>query len=213
MANSNYRRRSNRISNLESLEERRVLATLAGTVFEDVSDNQVLDDSDPRISGVVIFLDDNNNGVLDQRGFGIDPDEFSEGQVLNRARQTVFPSGTGVDNVPSFQVLSAEDVARASTGQRVFGSADSSDWVNGQRLRFDFTLPVDSASIDVIGSSGLTNANVRFEAFGEDGTLIDSFSRNGIAAGEVRQLEIVRPGAVQDISYVVAYVSLSLIHI
>ncbi len=207
MANSNYRRRSNRISNLESLEERRVLATLAGTVFEDVSDNQVLDDSDPRISGVVIFLDDNNNGVLDQRGFGIDPDEFSEGQVLNRARQTVFPSGTGVDNVPSFQVLSAEDVARASTGQRVFGSADSSDWVNGQRLRFDFTLPVDSASIDVIGSSGLTNANVRFEAFGEDGTLIDSVSRNGIAAGEARQLEIVRPGAVKDVSYVVAYVS------
>jgi len=206
VANSNYRRRPSRISTLESLEDRRVLATLSGTVYEDVSDNNVLDDFDSRIGGVVIFIDDNNDGVLDQRGFGMDPDEFEDGQVLNRARQTLFPSGTGVDNVASFQVLSVDSVARASTGQRVFGYDDTSDWVNGKRLRFDFTLPVDSASIDVIGASGLSAANVRFDAYNEEGLLIESASQNRILAGEAWQLEISRPGAVKDISHVVAYV-------
>lgn len=204
MANSKNRRPF-RISMPESLESRRLLTTVVGTVYEDLNGDTFVDPAEPRIPGAIVYIDANNNGLLDQRGFGIDPDEFSSNQVLNNVRQTVFPSATGNDNVPAFRVIARDEISRASTGQRVFGLEDTSDWGNGRRLRFDFTLPVDSVSLDVVGTSGISNPNVRLDAFNASGRLIDSTSINSLANGAFDELSLVRPQ--KDITSVVAYVT------
>ena len=206
MANSKNRRHRNHcISAPESLEARRVLATVAGTVFDDLNNDAVRDAGDPPIAGVVVFLDTNGNGVLEQRGFGFDPDEFAPNQVLNKARQTVFPSGTGPDNQPAFRVLAIDDPVRATTGQRIFGLEDTTNWGGDRRLRFDFTLEVDSVSIDVVGSSGVSNPNVRLDAYSKNGQLIDTASVNSLGNSVPHNLEIARPQ--KDISFVVAHVT------
>ena len=58
----------------ESLETRDLLTTLAGVVYEDADADGLVGDEDPRIPNVVIFLDENENGVLDQPGFGMEPE-------------------------------------------------------------------------------------------------------------------------------------------
>ena len=187
------------------LEPRRVLATLSGSVYEDVNDNQVMDVSDPRLPGTIVFLDANENGILDRRGFGIDPDEFAPGHVLNKARPTVFLSATADDDQPAFRVLARDELARATTGQRVFGMENTTDWGRDRRLRFDFASPVDSASLDVVGSSAVSNPDVVLEAYDIAGQLIDSQAINDLGNGHFATLVIARTQ--KDISYVVARVT------
>lgn len=206
MANSKSRRSRNRyVWAPEILEQRRVLTTLAGYVFEDADNDATRDTADPHLGGAVVYLDANNNGILDQSGYGFDPDEFAPGQVLNNARQTVFASGTGTDNQPAFRVLAVDDASRATTGQRVFGLENTTDWGSDRRLRFDFTVPVDSVSLDVVGSSGVSNPNVRLDAYDIDGQLIDSKALNSLGNGVIQKLEIAR--SEKDISYAIAQVT------
>lgn len=189
---------------IEWLEERRVLASLAGNVFEDINDNGVYDFvQEPGVSGILLFVDANRNGTLDQNGFGMDPDEYNAGAVLNNSRQSVFPSATGVDNLPSGRVIARRD-GRATSGSLSFGKFDGSDWTRDERLRFDFTLPVDSVSLETAGASGTAMTDVRLDAFGADGSLLASDTALSLGTGDARRLEILR--SQKDISYVVAYV-------
>ncbi len=52
---------------LERLEERQLLATIQGCLFEDISGNGIFDADDSQLAmpGVTIYLDQNQNGVLD----------------------------------------------------------------------------------------------------------------------------------------------------
>lgn len=186
----------------EMLESRRVLATIAGTVYEDVNANNILDAEEPRISNAVVYIDSNNNGQLDSQGFGLDPDEYREGAVMNNSRPSIFPSGTGIDNEPAFQVRALKDTMRATTGERVFGADDAASWSSDRRLRFDFTLPVDAVSLEAVGASLDATASVRLDAFAENGDLLESATLSGLANSEAGRLSIERTQ--KDIRFVVA---------
>lgn len=181
-----------------------MLATLLGTSYEDTNGSGVLDAGDARLSGVVIYLDANQNGELDQRGFGLDPDEFQPGQVLNNARQTVFSSATAEDNQPAFRVFASDELARATTGQRVFGLAGTTDWSSDRRLRFDFTVPVDSVAIDVVGASANASPEVALETYDHNGELLQTDQIVAIGNGEFARLEIAR--SQKDIAFAIARV-------
>lgn len=189
----------------EALEARRVLASLAGTVYEDTNGNRLLDDGERPLSGVVVFLDANSNGQLDQAGFGLEPDLYRHDEVLNNSQQSVFPSGTGVDNLPASRVRALDSPSRATTGQRVFGNDRSVEWGFGQRLRFDFTLPAESVSLDAIGTSAIARANVVLEAYSRTDALLARQGIENLSNIEPGRLEIVRDQP--DIAYVVAYVA------
>ena len=191
-------------STLETLEARQLLTAVSGTVYEDVNDNGSFDEADESgIPGVVLFADLNDNGVLDQNGYGFDPDEFREGEVLNNSRQSVFPSATGGDNEPSGRVLAATS-PRATTGDRVFAPEDGTTWEGNQRIRFDFTLEVASVSLDVVGANGVQQSSIRFDAFTDDDTILASVVSDRLGSGDTDRVTINR--AQKDIKYVVASV-------
>ncbi len=190
---------------LEILEARRALTTVSGSVFEDLNNDGTFDSSqgETGIDNVMLFVDANLNGELDESGFGMDPDEFSEGAVLNNSRQTVFPSAAGIDNEPTGRVRALRTTI-TSTGDLVFGQDDSTTWTSSGRLRFDFTLPVDSVSLDAIGADGNAFTNVQIDAYDDDGNLLAVDTANRLANDEPARLVIERP--TRDIRYVVAHV-------
>lgn len=196
----------NRSRAFETLESRRVLTALSGFVFEDVNADRNFDvDTDLGIPGVVVYLDTNRNGQLDQSGFGLDPDEYQEGEVLNNSRQTIFPSTTGIDNQPDGLVLASSNFGGASTGDLVFGHADSTNWTDDQRLRFDFTLPTDSVSLDVQGTAAAFSTTARLDAYSSNGTLLESDTVGNLLNGSAGRLSIRR--AQSDVQFVVAHVT------
>lgn len=188
---------------LEALEERQVLTALSGFVFEDVNANLVRDDGDLRIAGVEVYIDANDNGQLDQAGFGLDPDTYNTGEILNNSNQLVFPSSTGVDNEPAGRIRAVASRV-TPTGDLVFGQDDDSTWTNENRLRFDFTLPIDSVSLDVAGASGDFVTAVQLDAYSEAGVLLGSDTATDLVVGDVERLTITR--AEKDVKYVVAHV-------
>lgn len=190
---------------LEVLEDRHVLTTLTGFVFEDLDLNGVRDEVDPPIAGAVVFLDTDMDGQLDQSGFGMEPDDYAEGAVLNNASQLVFPSVAGIDNQPISRVLAVADSSRATTGDLVFGHDETSFWSNSERLRFDFTLPVDSASLDVFGISAISNTTATLEAYDSNDQLLTADTASLLLAGDADRLSIEREQS--DIQYLIARVS------
>jgi len=199
-----FSRRTKRLHLIESLEARHVLTSLTGLVYEDLDSNQQLDDTDIRIPGVTVYIDANDNGVLDQTGFGIEPDAHEFGEILNNSNQLVFPSTTGIDNQPNGLVRAAQG-STPPTGDLVFAHSESSNWGSQQRLRFDFTLSVDSVSIDVAGADPQSNAEARLDAYNSAGDLIGSDTAQDLLLGDFDRLTIERPEG--DIKFVVTYVT------
>lgn len=188
----------------ELLEGRRVLAAVAGTVYEDVNANSTLDPLEPRLSNVIVYIDSNENGQLDELGFGLDPDEFLPGDVLSNSHPSILPFAAGIDNVPSSPVRAVKDSDHASTGDLVFGQGDDALWTVDRRLRFDFLEPAASVSLDVIGASGINMADVVMDVYSGDGTLLDSVAIDDVSNGQISHFTFER--AEHDIAYVVAYV-------
>ena len=188
---------------LENLEERQVLTTLSGFVVEDVNETLLRDEGDLGIAGVELYIDANDNGQLDQAGFGLDPDSYNLGEILNNSNQLVFPSSTGTDNEPSGRIRAVTSVS-TPTGDLVFGLDDEPTWTNLNRLRFDFTLPVDSVSLDAAGASSQFITTVQLDAYSEAGELLASDSATNLLRGNLERLSITRME--KDVKYIVAHV-------
>ncbi len=195
--------RTNLRPTVETLEERRVLTALSGFVYEDVNENLQRDDGDLRIPGVVVFIDANDNGVLDQGGFGLEPDTYNAREILNNSDQLVFPSTTGVDNQPD-GIVRASASRVSTTGDLVFGQDETEIWNSETRLRFDFTLNVDSVSIDVAGASGEFDSAAQLDAYDADGQLLASDTIIDLRLGDSGTLNVARDQ--KDISFVIAHV-------
>lgn len=202
-----HRRKSHRRRNWrptgELLESRRVLASVAGSVFVDSNSDGEADPGESGLPGVVVYLDDNANGLLDRRGFGLEPDAFVEGQVLNHAAQSIVVTATSSDNRPAFHVTAHAD-GQASTGQLVFGQQGVGTWSHTRRLRFDFAVPADAVSLDVIGAT-VANSSINLDAFEGGGQLLERVSVHDLRNAVRDRLAVVR--ASKDIAYVVAYVT------
>ena len=97
---------------LETLESRRVLATLiAGQVVHDLAGDGVIDDGDPGQSGVAVYIDANANDLLDTVGEFIEPDDFADGAIISQLMQMIDGYEDGHDGE---WIMEPEDLDAAS---------------------------------------------------------------------------------------------------
>ena len=66
----------------ESLEARRVLAVIAGSVINDLNDNGEIEIGEPGMDGVEVYVDANQNNMLDISGTVVEPDYFAADTVI-----------------------------------------------------------------------------------------------------------------------------------
>ncbi|MFC1759283.1 dockerin type I domain-containing protein [Planctomycetota bacterium] len=186
---------------IEQLEQRRVLATLAGHVVEDLNGNGSADEGEPEIAGVHVYDDANGNGVLDRNGSFVEPDDFSEHSATSVSNITMTVADS--NNTPIGEDVRAKSDNLASTGGNVFGYGDGvgtsvNFFHHFRRLRADFTDPVSTVSIDFVARDGETGT---MEAYDQNGNLVNTATTEVLEAGELETMRV--DGGM--ISYVVAY--------
>lgn len=188
---------------LESLESRRVLATISGQVVNDLNGNGAVNAGEPGQAGVQVYIDANNNDVLDIVGSAVDPDSFASGaaitatgmtfQVVDASNQQVVPAPTVMAVAPQFQ----------STGSLVFGRDGESIWNDVRRLRVNFATPISGAAIDFIGGRlGATEVGI-LQAYNSENQLVGEDVTGEVLPNAYQTMEIQLEDPV--ISYVVAY--------
>jgi hypothetical protein len=115
----------------------------------------------------------------------IEPDNYTDGTVLNHIIVPVSLTTAGADNLPippvSFDVTASYDgFGYTSTGTNVFGHAGVPFWNTNRRLRMDFNTAASFI-----------------------GTLLASYVSNPRAPGSVETMFVSRPAG--DIAWAVAY--------
>ena len=66
----------------ESLEARRVLAVITGSVVNDLNDNGEIEVGEPGMAGVEVYVDANQNNMLDISGTVVEPDHFEADTLI-----------------------------------------------------------------------------------------------------------------------------------
>jgi uncharacterized protein (DUF2141 family) len=172
-----------------------------GTVFVDQNHDGTFDAGDPGQAGVTVYLDLNNNGVLDTQT--AEPDNFADATVLNHAFTGLSLSVADANNNPStFFTVQAGTDSYASTGTKVFTETGIPFWTSDFRFRADFAQPADSVRLDFISSSIFGQSGI-LQAYDASGTLLATYTTATLSAGQVETMNIQQPTA--DIAYVVAY--------
>lgn len=186
---------------IETLEHRRVLATLAGQVVEDLNGDGAVDPGEIGVAGIHVYDDANGNGTLDRFGSFVEPDDFEQHGVTSAANITMSVADS--NNDPTGDAVRAKTDDLASTGGKVFGYGDGVDqdvsfFHSLRRLRADFQNPVSTVSIDYLARDGETG---QLDAYNEAGNLVDSFNTGPLDAGQQETLTVNG----DMIAYVVAY--------
>ena len=112
---------------------------IRGTKFEDLDGDGVRDAGEPAMAGVTVYIDRNNNGVLDSGGL-IEPDSYPAGTELTRStpgdsdrrRLVHLRPASGVDGAPADR---SGFHRRTGAGQR---QSASHVWFDTRQLRMDF---------------------------------------------------------------------------
>jgi hypothetical protein len=189
---------------IERMEDRCVLASVSGTVIDDL--DGVVDPDDPGMGGVSVFIDEDEDGMLDVVGTVVEPDDFGDGGKIEEAGMTF--SMVDENNVI---IEGTEIVARipqdgeSSTGDLVFGAVGTRDrthFAHSERLRVDFDTPVNSVTIDFIGDAAFATDVGTLEIYSIDDTLLGSVDSRQLAQGEYETLRLESAGG--DIAYAVS---------
>lgn len=181
-------------------------ATILGTVFQDNDADGVQDAGENGLPNFPVYVDHNANGTLDPFTTQVEPDDFSQGTVVQNLTPGVTLTVTGDNNAQfpedTIRVTVVDDPAHRSTGTRVFAHSDISFFETNRRLRIDFYEPARSLSIDIIGAS-LTPTVGRLRIYNAAGVELDTLTTAPLADGQVATMTLTRPAA--DIAYAVAY--------
>ena len=197
-------RATSRRLGMERLESRRVLASALGSVFEDSNADGTRDGDEPGMPGVVVYLDANGNGQLDQIGIGLEPDDFAPGQTLDQVAVGVVASETDGRSVDPIGSVTAIEDSHATTGLQVFGANGTATWDSDQGLRIDFSDAVDSLTLDVVGAAP-SFSDVQLEAYTSSGQLVGADTILDLENSVFDRLSITRPE--REIDFVVAQVT------
>lgn len=199
---------------LDHLGESNFVGGVRGAIFESPPSGDGPSRDAIPASGLTVFADMNDNGVLDVIRHVVEPDEL----VIRDANNQTVDSMELLHAVPGVSISmhysfdSFDDDIRSESQydfpnylvNRVFTDGGT-DWFNeSRRLRFDFFDPVSAVSIDVIGNDSRSSATYgRLDAFNADGEFI-GFVRSRRLVGSARQtISLSAPN--EDISYVLAY--------
>ncbi|MCA9213605.1 MAG: hypothetical protein KDB27_11095 [Planctomycetales bacterium] len=183
----------------ERLEDRRVLATLAGQVFEDLNGDGDINAGEAGLAGIHVFDDANGNGILDRFGSYAEPDDFADNEVISIDGMSFSVADANNNIIENLDVWSKTD-AFASSGGKVFGHGrigeggviedDNSFFHHQRRLRIDFTNAVSSVSIDFVGSRPLATETGMLEAFDSAGESLGTYITNALLEGTKETMTI-----------------------
>ena len=139
----------------------------------------------------------------------IEPDNYTNGTILNHVLPQVSLITAGTDNLPippvSFDITATDDpLLYTSTGTRVFGHQGTYFMNDSRRLRLDFSGLVSSLSLDFIGSGfPLLPERGHLEAYSAGNVLLGSLVTPVPGAGEVVTMSLNHPAP--DIAWAVAW--------
>jgi hypothetical protein len=139
----------------------------------------------------------------------IEPDNYTNGTILNRIVPQLSLITAGSDNLPippvSFDITATDDpLLYTSTGTRVFGHQGNYSMNDIRRLRLDFAGLVSSLSLDFIGSGfPLLPERGHLEVYSAGNVLLDSFVTPAPGAGGVVTMSLNHPAP--DIAWAVAW--------
>ncbi len=178
---------------------------IRGTKYEDLDGDGVRDAGEPALAGVTVYIDRNNDGVLDSGGL-IEPDDYSAGTQLNTIHPDVTLTAVGSSLFgPQVVAMAPPRIDQVSTGSLVLGNGNSAShvWFDTRQLRMDFGTPVRMLSIDFVGDNnpGYTDQG-RLQVFDAGGNLLATYLTGPLGYGDVETMKIQRPTA--DIAYALA---------
>jgi hypothetical protein len=135
---------------------------------------------------------------------GLEPDDYPDRTVLDHIIPQVSLYTLVSNNTPAFSITANVDgFGYASTGQKVFGHANVFFFNNDRRMRMTFAGVTDLLSIDAIGGTYSRTDTGRLEAYGSDGSLLDSYTTQPLGPGRVETMTLRR--SQPDIAYAIAY--------
>jgi hypothetical protein len=175
-------------------------ATIEGLVFRDLGEEGTHepDGPDAPLPGRTVFLDQNADGALELASVIVDPDQFAENEVLDRAVQDVILSA---DAAPTLYVTAQTD-NQIGAG-RVFAHGGVPFWNSGRRFRAEFSRPAAAVRIDFISGSVEDPEEGILQAYSVDGRLLRTVRTPPLNEGQRHTLHISRDTV--DIGYVLAY--------
>ena len=183
-------------------------SNVSGRVFTDVDGNGVFDGLDTGVPGQTVWVDRNANGLLDSYTVTVDPEQLPTGFSLTNYYDRVTLSTSSIGD-PTFDDASVQvqninpgPGTQPTTGTGIFGWSGFNFWTSGTGLRGDFYRPVQSISLDAIGTT-ITAQIGRLEAYSNDGTLLAVVTTQGLLDTQSETMTINRPTA--DIAYFRAY--------
>lgn len=177
--------------------------SVAGQVIQDLNQDGTKQADEIFLPGVDVGID---FGVAESDQYAtmtIDPDDYAVGSEITNISPFVTMVSAGSDNV--HQGFKNEVVPRYNppTSDNVFSHAGVGFFNENRRLRMDFYQPVHSVSIDVIGSSNLTETYGRLEIFDRDDNSLGFVRSAALGGDEVERLSISSGGS--SIAWALAY--------
>lgn len=169
-----------------------------GQAWNDLNGDGVKGGNEPTLPNWTVYLDQNNNGVLDAGG-AIEPDNHSSGTVLNSIIPEVTLSAVGMDAAsPSVHALPSSST---STGSMGFASNGTAIWTDiTRRLKMDFSQLVSQVSIDFISDDGFDIG--RLQVFDSQGNILAEYITGGLESGMAETMRLTRQ--TPDIAYAIA---------
>jgi len=171
---------------------------IRGTKWDDLNGDGIRDHDEPGLEGWTIFLDENQNGVLDQGPpIMLEPDEYGENAELN----TVIPGVTlSAIGATTDRVYARADEFYAPGAGGVFCHNPGSDWDESYQLRMDFTEMVSEVSIVYI--SWYENGFGQLEVYDADDNLLEAYVTDPLAPKQAAPMFVTRD--IPDVSYAIA---------
>jgi hypothetical protein len=155
---------------IESLEPRRRMSSISGTVYNDVNGNGTPDAREPGLAGMVIYRDANNNGVLDAseqrvtsdaagnyvfnygRSFGLPPAPYREvvpaGWRLTQGPYLIGISGNANITGKNFGNQYVGTPAGAATAPSITAAASTTDLLSARVVTGPEDQPTDNVASD-----------------------------------------------------------------
>ena len=197
----------------ESLEARRVLAVITGSVVNDLNDNGEIEVGEPGMAGLEVYVDANQNNMLDISGTVVEPDHFEADTLIEVPGVSLsLQTATGVEGDVIIAIGETPGTGEfASTGNLVFGIGENDFFNEFSKLRMDFDAAVSSVTIDVIGSSRFAEDVGVLEVYDSNDALLASVSSSGLCISEAcsTQIETIRVDRPEgDIAYALAFTKL-----
>ncbi|WP_153559190.1 tandem-95 repeat protein, partial [Roseimaritima sediminicola] len=172
------------------------MSVLSGTAFEDSDGNGQRAGDEAGLERVVVYLDQNDNGVLDR--LGLEPDLYPAGQTVGHAIGEATVRTTLRGDAPA--LATSANALFTSTGSRVFANQYGDvGFSNAEhQLEIDVTGTVDALSIDFTAIEA--SAVGQLMVFDDNGNLLTTVTTGSLAAGQSETLVASVPG----IAYAIA---------